>query len=382
MTTTELLKTPLFDWHAAHGGRMVDFAGWSMPVQYTSIVAEHNATRTAATLFDVSHMGRFRFTGPGAQSFLDGLATRRVSDLQTGQVRYSLITNDQGGILDDVLIYHLPHAEGGTYFGMVVNASNREKIVRWIDDHLGDRGDVRFTDVTLATAMIAVQGPRALELLQPHIQFDLASMKYYHAVELSVQEKTTVVSRTGYTGEDGFELIVPASIAADLWEKLINDGESIGVQPAGLGARDTLRLEAGMPLYGHELTEETTPLEAGLGFAVNLEDRNFPGADALRAIKQRWPQANPHRPGTFRQARRARTLWNFRRRPAHRRSHQRHFFTDAAKTDRHGLRSAATKPARHRIVDRHPRLAGTGPCGKVTVLQTSHLIHPTAETEF
>ncbi len=282
MTTTELLKTPLFDWHVAHGGRMVDFAGWSMPVQYTSIIAEHNATRTAATLFDVSHMGRFRFTGPGAQSFLDGLVTRRVSDLQAGQVRYSLVTNDQGGILDDVLVYHLPHAEGGTYFGMVVNASNREKIVRWIDDHLGDRGDVRFTDVTLATAMIAVQGPRALELLQPHIQFDLASMKYYHAVELFVQEKTTVVSRTGYTGEDGFELIVPASIAADLWEKLINDGASIGVQPAGLGARDTLRLEAGMPLYGHELTEETTPLEAGLGFAVNLEDRNFPGADAMR----------------------------------------------------------------------------------------------------
>ncbi len=205
-------------------------------------------------------------------------------------MRYSLITNDAGGILDDVLVYHLPHAEGGTYFGMVVNASNREKIVRWIDEHLGNRGDVRFTDVTLATAMIAIQGPRALELLQPHIQADLASMKYYHAVELPIQEKTTVVSRTGYTGEDGFELIVAASIAVELWEKLINDGASIGVQPAGLGARDTLRLEAGMPLYGHELSEETTPLEAGLAFAVNLEDRNFPGADALRAVKQAGPK--------------------------------------------------------------------------------------------
>ena len=135
--TTTLAKTPLFDWHAAHGGRMVDFAGWSMPVQYASIVAEHNATRTAASLFDVSHMGRLRFTGPGAQSFLDSIVTRRVTDMQSGQVRYALVTNDQGGVLDDVLVYHLPHVEGGTYFGMVVNASNREKIVHWLDDHLG-----------------------------------------------------------------------------------------------------------------------------------------------------------------------------------------------------------------------------------------------------
>ena len=213
--TTTLAKTPLFDWHAAHGGRMVDFAGWSMPVQYTSIVAEHNATRTAAGLFDVSHMGRFRFTGPGAESFLDRIVTRRVADMKPGQIRYALVTNDSGGILDDVLVYHLPHAEGGTYFSMVVNASNREKIVDWLDDHLGDRGDVRFTDVTLETAMIAVQGPRALEILQPLVQADLAALKYYHAVEERIAGKTTVVSRTGYTGEDGCELIVPASIAAD-----------------------------------------------------------------------------------------------------------------------------------------------------------------------
>jgi glycine cleavage system T protein (aminomethyltransferase) len=269
---------------------MVDFAGWTMPVQYSSIIAEHTATRTAATLFDVSHMGRFRFTGPGAQSFLDGLVTRRVTDMQSGQVRYALVTNDGGGVLDDVLVYYLPHAEGGTYCGMVVNASNREKIARWIDDHLGNRGDVRFTDVTTATAMIAVQGPKALDLLQPHIPTNLASMKYYHADELMVQEKITVVSRTGYTGEDGFELIVPASIATDLWEHILGNQESIGVLPAGLGARDTLRLEAGMPLYGHELTEEITPLEADLGVAVNLEDRNFPGAEALRAINSEGPK--------------------------------------------------------------------------------------------
>lgn len=288
--TATLAQTPLHDWHAAHGARMVDFAGWSMPVQYSSIIAEHTATRTAAGLFDVSHMGRLRFTGPGAASFLDGLVTRRVTDLQSGHVRYALVTNDHGGVLDDVLVYHLPHEEGGTYYGMVVNAGNREKIVHWIDEHLGNRGDVRFTDVTTATAMIAVQGPRALELLQPQVQTDLASMKYYHAVEEPIKEKTTVISRTGYTGEDGFELIIPASIATEMWERLMTEGESKGIVAAGLGARDTLRLEAGMPLYGHELTEEITPIEAGLDFAVNLDDRNFPGADALRAIKKDGPK--------------------------------------------------------------------------------------------
>ncbi len=146
--TTTLAKTPLYDWHAAHGGRMVDFAGWSMPVQYSSIVAEHKATRTAAALFDVSHMGRLRLTGPGAGNFLDSLVTRRVLDMQPGQVRYALVTNDQGGILDDVLVYQIPHIEGGTYFALVVNASNREKILAWIDQRLGNRGDLRCADVT------------------------------------------------------------------------------------------------------------------------------------------------------------------------------------------------------------------------------------------
>ncbi len=181
---TTLLKTPLHDWHAAHGGRMVDFAGWSMPVQYSSIVAEHNATRTAVGLFDVSHMGRLRFDGADAAMFLDSVVTRRVADMPAGQVRYALVTNEQGGILDDVLVYHLPQKNGGSYFFMVVNASNREKIIHWLPQWIGDHADVHFDDMTLETAMIAVQGPLALGLVQPYVDGDLKSLKYYHAAEL------------------------------------------------------------------------------------------------------------------------------------------------------------------------------------------------------
>src|SRR5262245_59316453 len=269
---------------------MVDFAGWSMPVQYSSIVAEHTASRTAAGLFDVSHMGRLRFAGPGAAQFLDGLVTRSVADMQLGQVRYGLVTNDRGGVLDDVLVYHLAHADGGAYYIMVVNASNREKIVAWIDRHLGGRDDVRWADITLDTAMIAVQGPLALELLGPRVDGDLTTMKYYHAIETLIAGRSAIVSRTGYTGEDGFELIVPATAAKEIWDGVLADGNSRGARAAGLGARDTLRLEAAMPLYGHELNEETNPLEAGLDFAVNLQGRRFPGSEVLAAVKRDGPK--------------------------------------------------------------------------------------------
>jgi aminomethyltransferase len=285
-----LAKTPLHGWHAAHGGRMVDFAGWSMPVQYSSIVAEHTATRTAAGMFDVSHMGRLKFSGGDAALFLDSLVTRRVADMPAGQVRYALVTNETGGILDDVLVYHLPKAWDGANHLMVVNASNREKIVDWIGQLIGDHADVRCTDATIETAMIAVQGPLAVSLVQPHVDGDLKEMKYYHAAELQIDGQRGIVSRTGYTGEDGFELIVAAETAQRIWERLIGDGKSRGVMAAGLGARDTLRLEAAMPLYGHELNEETNPLEAGLGFAVNLEGRSFSGSDALAKVKRDKPQ--------------------------------------------------------------------------------------------
>ena len=291
-----LLRTPLYEWHVAHGARMVEFAGWSMPVQYTSIIEEHEATRSACALTDISHMGRLRFEGPGAAEFLAGLLTRRVADMAPSQIRYSLVTNDAGGILDDVLIGYYHDEFGQPFYVLVVNASNRQKIVEWTAAHLPQetaeqRGrEIVWTDVTYLWAMFAVQGPRSLELLQPLVDEDLASMKYYRGAQVRIlhpaaRRQGGIISRTGYTGEDGFELSVGAPIAADLWEVLMERGKSLGLVPTGLGARDTLRLEAGMPLYGHELSEEINPFEAGLGSACHLIGYDFPGRDALKRIQ-------------------------------------------------------------------------------------------------
>lgn len=294
--TQTLLRTPLYEWHIARGARMVEFAGWSMPVQYTSIIEEHEATRSACALTDISHMGRLRFEGPGAAEFLAGLLTRRVADMAPSQIRYSLVTNDAGGILDDVLIGYYHDESGQPFYVLVVNASNRQKIVEWTAAHLPrekaeQRGrEIVWTDVTYLWAMFAIQGPRALELLQPLVDEDLASMKYYRGAQVRIlhpaaRRQGGIVSRTGYTGEDGFELSIGAPIAADLWEVLIERGKSLGVVPTGLGARDTLRLEAGMPLYGHELSETINPFEAGLGSACHLVGYDFPGRDALKKIQ-------------------------------------------------------------------------------------------------
>lgn len=266
---------------------MVDFAGWSMPVQYASIVAEHQATRTAIGLFDVSHMGRLRFDGPAAADFLDRVTTRRVRDLKPGRIRYSLITNDSGGILDDVLVYRLEDSAGQPSCLMVVNASNRTKIVEWLKPRLAGAEGVRFGDVTFDCAMIAVQGPQALAAAQPIVEAEVHRLKYYQACETRVAGHRGIVSRTGYTGEDGCELIVEAAGARGVWEALIAGGATA----AGLGARDTLRLEAAMPLYGHELNEEINPYQAGLAFAVDLEGRTFPGRDVLARAK-----GDPHLP--------------------------------------------------------------------------------------
>lgn len=289
MSGSELAKTALHDWHAAHGGRMVDFAGWSMPVQYGSIVAEHQAARNAAALFDVSHMGRLTFEGPDAGKLLDRLVTRRVLDMSPGRVRYGLMTNEAGGILDDVLVYCL---EDGRY-SMVVNAGNREKIVAWLA-RWREGFDVKIADRTKETAMIAVQGPLAREILAPLADADLAGMKYYRGQDATIAGVQSYVSRTGYTGEDGFELVVPNENAAAVWEKVLESGRSRGAMPAGLAARDTLRLEAAMPLYGHELSETINPIQAGLQFAVNL-DREFVGREAIVRFAQ--DPAQPQRVG-------------------------------------------------------------------------------------
>lgn len=276
-----LLHTPLYAWHAEHGGRLVDFAGWEMPVQYGSIVEEHQATRTALGLFDVSHMGRLRFEGHDAAALLDSLLTRKVVGMGLGKVRYSLVTNEAGGILDDVLVYHIPALAGQPYFGLVVNASNRTKIVNWVEQHRGRFPNVNFIDRTEATAMIAVQGPRAIEIMDKFVDLPLDGMGYYTCTEASICGHSGILSRTGYTGEDGCELVVPASAAAAIWQTVIEAGAPVGARAVGLGARDTLRLEAAMPLYGHELSETINAFQAGLGFAVNLEGREFVGREAL-----------------------------------------------------------------------------------------------------
>ncbi len=287
--TTKLAKTPLDAWHRANGGKMVPFAGYDMPVQYESIVSEHQACRTTAALFDVSHMGRLRFDGDGSDQFLDRILTREVANLPVGTVRYGLICNEEGGVLDDVLVSHLETPSQRRFHLMVVNASNREKILKWLTPVLEDFPTVTMSDRTELTAMIAVQGSAAIETCKRLFSFDPARLKYYRAVITDQFAKPVIVSRTGYTGEDGLELIVRAEEATRIWENLLLIGRDAGFIAAGLGARDTLRLEAGMPLYGHELNENIDPLSAGLDFACNLKERSFIGQRALTKIAEAGP---------------------------------------------------------------------------------------------
>jgi aminomethyltransferase len=275
-------RTPLYDWHVAHGARMVDFAGWEMPVQYTSIVEEHQAVRTALGWFDISHMGRLVFHGPKALDLIQRIYTNDAAVMQPGQIRYGLICNDQGGILDDVLVYRLE-----PFWLMVVNASNREKILSWIREHQ-DNHEAQVTDKTKEWAMVAVQGPRAIEAVTD-FQESAAGLRYYHAAMLGTKTGTSpaepvIVSRTGYTGEDGFEIIDSAKSIEGLLDGALKESaqrRGVKLRPCGLGARDTLRLEAAMPLYGHELTEDIDPFQAGLGWAVKMDKGDFVGREAL-----------------------------------------------------------------------------------------------------
>ncbi len=270
-------RTALYPWHAEHKARIVPFAGWDMPVQYAGIIDEHRAVRTAAGVFDVSHMARLSFAGKDAQALLETVFTNSVGTMKDFQVRYGLICNETGGILDDVLVYRWPYG-----WAMVVNASNREKILGWLQRHAAGT-DVQIQDQTDATTMVAVQGPRAVELVAGMFADDVTDLKYYFARPTRYKDKGCVVSRTGYTGEDGFEVMVPNALGIPLWEELV----AKGAVPCGLGARDTLRLEAAMPLYGHELTEQIDPIQAGLGWAVKLDKGEFIGRGSLRmAVEQ------------------------------------------------------------------------------------------------
>jgi aminomethyltransferase len=294
--------TPLTDWHAAHDGRLVDFAGWRMPIHYGSIVDEHMATRSAAGLFDVSHMGRLAVIGPDAVGWLDRQLTRRVTDLAEGHVRYTLVTSDHGdrglSVLDDALVTReAASVDGSPRLTLVVNAGNRPRVIEWLRGRLPAEG-VTLQDLTHDTAMIAVQGPRAVGLVAglatseagPHIR----GLGNYRAMAAAVANRPALVSRTGYTGEDGVELVVSATDAVQVWEAIRAAGAGIGLRCCGLGARDTLRLEAAMPLYGHELVADSDPFAIGLSMAVNLvgtdgQPRHFPGVERLREMRSDRP---------------------------------------------------------------------------------------------
>lgn len=265
---------------------MVDFAGWEMPLLYRSIQDEHEQTRRSGSLFDVSHMGRLRFTGPDSQKFLNRVVTRKIDDMVSGQSRYGLVCNPSGGTMDDVIVSRFD-----SEWGMVCNASNREKLLRHFHGvQSDDKLDVEIIDQTEATAMVAIQGPRVIEKLADVLPIDLRGLKRYHFASDEYMMVPFTIYRSGYTGEDGVEIVIPAR-QAELLIKLTGreDRPDSTIRPAGLGARDTLRLEAGMHLYGHELEETIDPISAGLSWAVDLS-KDFIGAVALRKVKESGPE--------------------------------------------------------------------------------------------
>ncbi|GHV39928.1 aminomethyltransferase [Spirochaetia bacterium] len=287
-------KTPLYQWHESHGGKIVPFAGYLLPVQYESgVIAEHNAVREGAGLFDVSHMGEFVIKGPGALANLQRLLTNDFTNMPIGRVRYTLMCNDSGGVVDDLVVCKM---EEDRYL-LVVNAANRGKDAAWIQAHLQvgthlqalahpGKGDVSFEDISDTLAQIALQGPASQAILAS--LSNTIPEKYYTLIEKgNVAGIDCIVSRTGYTGETGFEMYCPAGQALELWEKLLEAGKAVkgsdgaGLIPCGLGARDTLRLEASMPLYGHEMNDTVNPFEAALSFAVKMEKPDFIGKSAL-----------------------------------------------------------------------------------------------------
>ena len=277
MAKEDLRRTPLYDEHKSLGARLVDFAGWEMPVQYEGIKAEHEAVRTRAGLFDVSHMGEAVFRGPDAEKAVQRLVTRDVGRLSDGQAGYSAVCYENGGTVDDVIVYKRPDD-----FLIVVNASNREKDLAHFRENTEDL-DVDVADESDDWSLLALQGPEAANILSGLTDTDLSELKPFRFAEGAVAGAQTLISRTGYTGEDGFELYLSPEDAPRVWRELLGAGAT----PAGLGARDTLRLEAGMCLYGNELDPETTPLEARIGFAVHLDkEEEFIGQEALRREKE------------------------------------------------------------------------------------------------
>lgn len=277
-----LKRTPLFAVYERYGAKTIDFGGWELPVQFSSIKEEHEAVRTRAGLFDVSHMGEFVVKGNDSLSFLQKMMTNDVAKLRDGRAQYTLMCYEDGGTVDDLLIYK--KAEG--HYLLVVNAANIEKDFAWLNEHLV--GDVELANISQEIAQLALQGPLAEQVLQKLTNTELSAIRFFSFQdEVSMNGIKTLVSRTGYTGEDGFEIYCRAEDAIALWEAILEAGKEEGVLPCGLGARDTLRFEAALPLYGQELSKDITPIEAGLGFAVKTnKDADFIGKDVLKKQKE------------------------------------------------------------------------------------------------
>ena len=273
-----LKKTPLYDAHVAAGARMVAFGGWLMPVQYTGITEEHVAVRTRAGLFDVSHMGQVEVRGAPGAAFLDHLLPNHVGALRPGGVLYTPMCNEAGGILDDLLVYRRGEAD----YLLIVNASRKDADLAWIEAQAGEFKGVSVADASDRYAMIAPQGPDAEAILSRHADADLSALEYYHFIPARIAGIQALISRTGYTGEDGFEVLCPWAEGPKVWDLLLQEADGKRAVPAGLGARDTLRLEAGYALYGSDLSEETTPLEARLRWTVRFDKPDdFVGRAAL-----------------------------------------------------------------------------------------------------
>ena len=281
--------SPLADRHRALGARSIDFAGWEMPVQYRGILEEHRAVRERAGIFDLSHMGELWVEGPEAAAALGYALVSDPSTLVPGRAQYSMLATREGGVIDDLIVYRLPDRAPGPRYLVVANAANTEVDRAELAERIA-RFDAALIDRSGETALIAVQGPRAAAIVQPLVDVPLEGLRYYAIAEGVVAGEAGLVARTGYTGEDGFELFVPAGAAGKVWDAVMAGGREAGLQPAGLGARDTLRLEAGMPLYGNELDRDTNPYEAGLGRVVKLEKpADFVGRAALTEVSHNGP---------------------------------------------------------------------------------------------
>lgn len=286
----ELLRTPLHRAHVELGARIIPFAGYEMPVSYTSILDEHRTVRSGVGLFDLSHMGEVFLTGPAALDLARRAVVTDPGTLELGQAQYSMLCQEDGGIIDDLIIYRLSD-DGSDVYMVVCNASNRSVVVEHLRRVASDGGfDAVVDDRSEATALIAPQGPSAAALLADLTYTDLSDLKYYRSLAANVAGVRCLIARTGYTGEDGFELFCDAADAEPLWIQLVSAGRQFALTPCGLGSRDTLRLEAGMPLYGNELDRTTNPFEANLGRLVKLEKGEFIGREALQAVSEAGPR--------------------------------------------------------------------------------------------